>query len=28
VVDFNHPLDGKTLDFDVKVKDINAAEAK
>ncbi|MDH3445170.1 MAG: peptidylprolyl isomerase [Deltaproteobacteria bacterium] len=28
VVDFNHPLAGKTLNFDVKVKDIKAAEAK
>ena len=28
VVDFNHPLAGKTLNFDVKVKDIRAAEAR
>jgi FKBP-type peptidyl-prolyl cis-trans isomerase SlyD len=28
VVDFNHPLAGKTLTFDVKIKDIKAAEAK
>jgi FKBP-type peptidyl-prolyl cis-trans isomerase SlyD len=28
VVDFNHPLAGKTLHFDVKVKDIKSAEAK
>ena len=28
VVDFNHPLTGKTLNFDVKVTDIKAAEAK
>jgi FKBP-type peptidyl-prolyl cis-trans isomerase SlyD len=28
VVDFNHPLAGKTLNFDVTVKDIKAAEAK
>lgn len=28
VVDFNHPLAGKTLNFDVKVTDIKAAEAK
>ncbi len=28
VVDFNHPLAGKTLHFDVKVIDIRAAEAK
>jgi FKBP-type peptidyl-prolyl cis-trans isomerase SlyD len=28
VVDFNHPLAGKTLNFDVKVMDIRAAEAK
>lgn len=28
VVDFNHPLAGKTLHFDVKVKDIKAAEAR
>ncbi|HEY7715512.1 MAG TPA: peptidylprolyl isomerase [Candidatus Binatia bacterium] len=28
VVDFNHPLAGKTLHFDVKIKDIKAAEAK
>ena len=28
VVDFNHPLAGKTLNFDVKVKDIKAAEAR
>jgi FKBP-type peptidyl-prolyl cis-trans isomerase SlyD len=28
VVDFNHPLAGKTLNFDVKIKDIKAAEAK
>jgi FKBP-type peptidyl-prolyl cis-trans isomerase SlyD len=28
VVDFNHPLAGKTLHFDVKVKDIKAAETK
>jgi FKBP-type peptidyl-prolyl cis-trans isomerase SlyD len=28
VVDFNHPLAGKTLNFDVKIKDIKSAEAK
>ncbi len=28
VVDFNHPLAGKTLNFTVKIKDIKAAEAK
>jgi FKBP-type peptidyl-prolyl cis-trans isomerase SlyD len=28
VVDFNHPLAGKTLNFDVKVTDIKAAEAR
>jgi FKBP-type peptidyl-prolyl cis-trans isomerase SlyD len=28
VVDFNHPLAGKTLNFDVKVMKIRAAEAK
>jgi FKBP-type peptidyl-prolyl cis-trans isomerase SlyD len=28
VVDFNHPLAGKTLHFDVKIKDIKAAEAR
>lgn len=28
VVDFNHPLAGKTLNFDVKIKDIKAAETK
>ena len=28
VVDFNHPLAGKTLNFDVKIKDIKAAEAR
>jgi FKBP-type peptidyl-prolyl cis-trans isomerase SlyD len=28
VVDFNHPLAGKTLNFDVTVKDIKTAEAK
>jgi len=28
VVDFNHPLAGKTLHFDVKIKDISAAEAR
>jgi len=27
-LDFNHPLAGKTLNFDVKIKDIKAAEAK
>ena len=28
VVDFNHPLAGKTLNFDVKIKDIKAAEPR
>jgi FKBP-type peptidyl-prolyl cis-trans isomerase SlyD len=28
VVDFNHPLAGKTLNFDVKIKDIKAAETR
>lgn len=28
VIDFNHPLAGKTLHFDVKVKDIRSAEAR
>lgn len=28
IVDFNHPLAGKTLNFDVKIKDIRAAETK
>ena len=28
VVDFNHPLAGKTLNFDVKVTDIRAAETR
>jgi FKBP-type peptidyl-prolyl cis-trans isomerase SlyD len=28
VIDFNHPLAGKTLNFDVKVKDIQAAETR
>ena len=28
VVEFNHPLAGKTLNFDVKVTDIKSAEAK
>jgi FKBP-type peptidyl-prolyl cis-trans isomerase SlyD len=28
VVDFNHPLAGKTLNFDVKVTDIKAAETR
>lgn len=28
VVDFNHPLAGKTLNFDVKIRDIRAADTK
>ena len=28
IVDFNNPLAGKTLNFDVKVTDIKAAEAR
>lgn len=28
VVDFNHPLAGRTLNFDVKIKDIRAADTK
>ncbi|HEV8724268.1 MAG TPA: hypothetical protein VGW77_26935 [Candidatus Binatia bacterium] len=28
VVDFNHPLAGQTLNFDVKVTDIKAAEVR
>lgn len=28
IVDLNHPLAGKTLNFEVKVKDIKAAEAR
>mgnify|MGYP003581089491 CR=1 FL=1 len=28
VVDFNHPLAGKTLNFDVTIKDIRAADTK
>jgi FKBP-type peptidyl-prolyl cis-trans isomerase 2 len=28
IVDFNHPLAGKALNFDVKIKDIRAAEAR
>ena len=28
VVDFNNPLAGKTLNFDVKVTDIKAAETR
>jgi len=28
VVDLNHPLAGKTLNFDVKIKDIKSAETR
>jgi len=28
VVDFNHPLAGKTLNFDIQIKDIKAAETR
>jgi FKBP-type peptidyl-prolyl cis-trans isomerase SlyD len=28
VVDFNHPLAGKTLNFDVKIMNIQSAQAK
>jgi FKBP-type peptidyl-prolyl cis-trans isomerase SlyD len=28
IVDFNHPLAGKTLNFDVKIKDIKTAESR
>jgi len=28
IVDLNHPLAGKTLNFDVKIKEVRAAEAK